>query len=247
MIRWLKILFNRRWWWATLLVLLGMGIMIRLSVWQFDRLEQRRAQNAELAATLEADPLRLHAEPLPAPPAELEDRKVAARGEYDFDAQLLLKVQNWQNRAGVHLITPLRLAGRDTAVLVDRGWIPLAEKENLAQFNQPGTVTVEGYVALSQTLLREAAVTPTGPQQEWYRVDVAAIAEQMPYDLLPFYVLQAPPPEGNTELPLRAAPEIDLSEGPHLSYAIQWILFTLILGGGYLFLVYKNEREEETR
>lgn len=244
MINWLKILFSRRWWWATLLVLLGMGAMIRLGIWQLDRLEQRRAQNAELAAALEADPLPLHHNLPSASPEELKDRKVLVRGEYDFAEQLILKVQNWGGRAGVHLITPLRIAGRDTAVLVDRGWIPDAERENLAQFDQPGTVTVEGYLALSQTLRRGAAVTPTGPQQEWYRVDVAAIEEQMPYDLLPFYVIEAPPPGGNTAPPFRAAPEFDLSEGPHLSYAIQWFLFTLILGGVYIFLVRKNEREE---
>lgn len=244
MIDWLKILFSRRWWWATLLVLLGMGVMIRLGIWQLDRLEQRRAQNAELIAALEADPLQLHQTFPSAPPEELEDRMVLIQGEYDFAEQLILKVQNWRGRAGVHLITPLRIAGRDTAVLVDRGWIPDAERESLAQFDQPGAVTVEGHVALSQTLSRGAAVTPTGPQQEWYRVDVAAIEEQMPYDLLPFYVIQAPPPEGNTDLPFRAAPEFDLSEGPHLSYAIQWFLFTLILGGVYIFLVRKNEREE---
>ena len=67
---------------------------------------------------------------------------------------------------------------------------------------------------------------------------------QMPYELLPFYILQAP--TGNEAPPFRQKPEIDLSEGPHLSYAIQWFLFTLILGGGYLFLVRKKIQEEKT-
>lgn len=246
----LRALVSRRWIAATLLVLLGVAVMLRLSVWQVDRLQERRAANVALAASLAAAPLRLGVDPLPADVTELENRQVTATGTYDPDAQLLLLVQNWQGRAGVHLLTPLLLDGGETAVLVDRGWIPDAEATlaGAAQYAETGVVTVSGVAALPQTLPRArtdaAGATPAGAtlQTEWYRVDVAAIDRQLPYALLPFYVVQAPD-DGRTDLPFRSLPPVDLSEGSHLSYAVQWVLFALILGVGYGVYVWRELRK----
>ena len=41
-------MFSRKWILATLLVLAAMGVMIRLGIWQLDRLEKRRAFNARV-------------------------------------------------------------------------------------------------------------------------------------------------------------------------------------------------------
>ncbi len=239
----LRLLVSRRWLLATLLVLLGMGIMLRLAVWQIDRLQERRAANALLRQSLETDVLLLQPDTAVDDPAAWKDRRVRVTGAYDFGAQIGLKVQNWQGQPGIHLVTPLVLADGQTAVLVDRGWIPDSEAapENWPTYDEPGVVSIEGYVALTQTLRRGNSTPPATPQQEWYRIDIAAIQPQMPYRLLPFYLLQAPPPTRAQSLPYRSQPEFDLSEGPHLGYAIQWVLFTLILGGGYLAFVRRSE------
>lgn len=235
-----RTLFNRRWWWVTLCVLVLMGVLARLGIWQLDRLVERRASNAALLAALTAEPLDLNRD---AVTAEIpEGRPVVAVGVFDLEAQLLLKVQSWQGQPGVHLITPLVLADGATAVLVDRGWIPDAQANaaGAAAFDVVGPVTVAGGAAKSQTITRGAAVAPAGPQFEWYRVDIDAIQRQMPYELLPIYVRQAPPPEGNLALPYRSAPEVDLSEGSHLSYALQWFIFSVGLGVAYVIFVNKN-------
>lgn len=241
----IQTLFGRRWWWVTLLVLVLMGVLARLGIWQLDRLEQRREYNRALEAALAAAPVDLTTDSLPAEPSSLKDKSVIATGTYDFDNQLVLTVQNWGGRAGVHLVTPLVLPGGDRAVLVDRGWIP--ERENnpagRAKYNENGEIAVEGAAALSQTLPNGRSSVPEEPQTEWYRVDIAAIARQMPYELLPIYVLQAP--EGNEQLPFRSEPEIDLSEGPHLSYALQWFIFSLGLGIAYVVYVRKSMKEGE--
>jgi surfeit locus 1 family protein len=250
----LKAIFSRRWIVATLVVLLGMALMLRLSVWQFDRLEERRVANAALTAVLNSSPLTL-TEPLPTDVAEWKDRQVAAEGEFDHEHQVTLLVQSWQGRAGVHLITPFVLDGLDTAsqkplraVLVDRGWAPQTDVDNgnLAIYDETGPVRLTGVVALSQPLSRygNPELEAEGPQTAVYRIDVSRLQEQMPYQLLPFYVIQAPPPAGNTAPPLRELPEVDLSEGPHLSYALQWILFTFILGGGYLIFVRRSLQKQ---
>jgi surfeit locus 1 family protein len=235
----LATLFNRRWWWSTLLVLLGMAVLIRLGFWQLDRLAERRAYNAETAQQLALPPLSLTGESLPDDLTNLKTRRATAHGEFDFSRQVALKHQNWMNAPGIHLITPLVIEGSSRAVLVDRGWVPTdqAAAENWSQFDESGPVTVTGFIQLSQTLPEDSANTgqsmPAGPQSEWYRVDIGAIQTQMPYELLPIYILQSPSGD-NSRLPYRVEPEFDLSDGPHLGYAIQWYIFALILGVIYV-------------
>lgn len=241
----LKTLFNRRWWWVTLIVLLGMIVLARLGIWQLDRLAQRRAANAVLREQLMSDPVSLNDPDLDVGElTEMPDRAAVASGQFDFSEQMLLTLQNFNGSTGAHLVTPLLLDGREEAVLVDRGWIPFEEQapSNWDQFDVPGPVTVEGYIQLSQTSRR--ASPPEAPALEWYRVNVEAMDRQLPYDLLPVYVLQAPPPEGNQALPFRETPEFDLSEGSHLGYAIQWFVFMLMLGIGYLYFVQRQGNGE---
>lgn len=241
-------LISRRWWWVTLLVLAAIGVMIRLSIWQVDRLQQRRAANALLRQQLAAEPLSLNDVDLQETDlTSMPDRQVRATGTFDFSEQLLLKVQNFQGAAGAHLLAPLRLQGRDDAVLVDRGWIPELESApaSWSQFDETGQVTIEGVIQLTETARN--VTLPEEPQQEWFRINVEAIERQMPYELLPVYVLQAPPESGNQELPYREQPQIDLSEGPHLSYAVQWAAFALMLGVGYVVFVRRREQEERER
>jgi surfeit locus 1 family protein len=68
------------------------------------------------------------------------------------------------------------------------------------------------------------------------RVDVGAIARDLPYDVVPWFLqLQTQsPPSG--ELPLPEPPP-ELTEGPHLSYAFQWFAFATIAAVGYVILV----------
>jgi surfeit locus 1 family protein len=243
----LRALFSRKWGWVTLVVLVGMGIFLRLGIWQLDRLAERRAENVVLAEAMAASPLVLTAVSLPPEPTSLKDRAVVVSGTYDLDQQLALKVQNWNGMAGIHLIAPLVAESGETAVLIDRGWIPDSDAapDRWAHYDETGPITVAGYVALSQTVSRPAAnPIPNQPQREWYRVDVAAIQAQLPYTLLPVYVIQSPPPEGNSQPPLREPRQVALSEGNHFSYALQWFLFSLILAGGYLVYVNKSVSQQ---
>jgi surfeit locus 1 family protein len=256
-----KTLLSRRYILMTLLVLLAMAVMARLGVWQLDRRVQRLARNADLAAKLEAPPLSLNDAaaaaqwPLSSDRDEIRNTQATASGQFDFDQQVLLLQQNHQDMPGVHLVTPLILDGSDKAILVDRGWIP-ADQVDAARQSQfdagPDRVAVTGALQPSQILFGRAAERaaeqsePSGPKAEWYRIDIAALQAQMPYELLPIYLLQAPGAEGNAALPYRIQPEVDLSEGPHLGYALQWFAFALTAGVVYVTLVRSREKKART-
>jgi len=232
-------LVSRRWWWATLLVLAGVMLMGRLGIWQLDRLDQRRAANAAYLQQINQPPIRLSQDLLNANPDEMVDRQAIATGAYDFSSQLILVQQNYQGRPGAHLVTPLLFDEGRTAVLVDRGWIPVVEVEdsNFDRYELDGPQNISGVIQKSQTLDRGRESIVQGYQQEWYRIDIGAIEQLLPYDLLPFYLLESPGSEFQDKLPYKIAMEVDLSEGPHLGYAIQWFLFSTILAIGYLYFV----------
>jgi surfeit locus 1 family protein len=243
--------FNRQWWWTTLLVLLCMAILVRLGLWQLDRLEQRRAYNADVVAKLALPPISLNDEDLPADLDGLKNRSATVQGAYDFSQQVALLHQHWMNTPGFHLVTPLVMDDgarsgdlRPRAVLVDRGWLPAGElaPENWSLYDLVGASSVTGYIKLTQSLAgsEDAGQTLEAPQAEWYRVDVEAIEAQLPYELLPVYLQQAPPSDGSAKLPFRGELEPDLSDGPHLSYAIQWFIFAAILALGYVLFVGKR-------
>lgn len=250
----IKAFFSRRWWWVTLIVLALMLVLARLGIWQLDRLAERRAANTALMTALDAPAVDLNAALAEfaalAPndvPGEWENRNATATGRFDFDHQVIVRLQTWQGNTGVRLVTPLVLAGTEgedqVALLVDRGWIPESEYVAGNRFETPApSSTAEGYLALTETLLRQTSGPPevTDSGVEVYRVDIDNIRPTMPYRLLPVYLHENPPADAATSLPARAPREVDLSEGPHLGYAIQWFIFSLGLGVAYAIYVNRS-------
>lgn len=241
-----KALFSRRFMLPTIVVLLAMAVMAWLGFWQLDRLEQRRAENTVLTIALEQPPLELTSDGVADGMSLTGNQQAIARGVFDFDEQVVLLLQlNEDGRTGVHLLTPLLIGGA-TAVIVDRGWTP---EDQQANYDVPaGETAVYGYLAASKPQLEPNAA----PKTEWHRVDVEAIATQLPYDLLPFYLVQLDDEQSAAEspaadpLPIRGKLQVDLSEGSHLSYAIQWFLFSLTLAVVYLAFVYMQVGKKET-
>ena len=190
-------------------------------------------------------------------PADLDLRRVIVRGSYDPGQEIVLRNRALNGTPGVHVITPLRITGTGTAVLVDRGWIPYeqAAPADRVAFGAPvGDVEIHGLAHVSQQ--RVGRFSPADPPltadrprlDEWFRVDIPRIQQQIPYTLLPIYVEEGVPDltgdaslAPSTSLP-RPDIEIDLSEGPHLGYAIQWFSFAIILLGGYVALYFKRSR-----
>jgi len=99
-------MFGRKWLIATLLVFAGTALCIRLGIWQLDRLEQRRAFNAQFESARAQAALDLNQE-LPENLGELEWRAVKVTGEYDFANQVALRNQYYGDQYGYHLLTPL--------------------------------------------------------------------------------------------------------------------------------------------
>ena len=183
-------------------------VCVRLGVWQLDRLGQRRARNAGLAARLALPPLEVVRG---TPPDSARQRRLIARGVYDFAHELIGPGRSFDATPGVALVTPLRLAD-GSVVFVDRGWVPSPDAAHVDQtlYREADTATVEGL----------GVIPPPG------RYDVPFILQQSGTSA----------PRG---LP-RRWPSPVLDDGPHLSYAIQWFSFALIIVLGTSALLRKT-------
>ena len=176
---------------------------VGMGIWQIKRLQQRRAVNALVAARWALPPLLIRDRSVSADSAR--QRRVTARGVYEYAAEKTWPGRSFQGTPGVALITPLRLPD-GSAVLVDRGWAPSPDAYHVdaTRYREPDTATIAGL----------ALVPPRG------RGDV----ESKGY--LPF-VIQLETPDPARGLP-RRWPQPELSEGSHLSYVIQWFSFAAI-------------------
>lgn len=231
-----------RWARALALALLPVAAlaMVGLGVWQLSRLEQRRAQNVLIAQRMAQPPLWLTGAPL-MNVDELEHRQAQVRGEFDFAHEIVWKGQAYGGASGLDVITPLRIAGGDVAVLVNRGWISYlqAEPDQRAVYHLPtGEVEITGRlrrpdVRTSPLLPADPPLGPAQPRLDaWFWLDVDQIQKQIPYRLLPLILDQAAGADP-AQLPI-SGDAVDLSDGPHLGYAVQWFAFAAIALAGPL-------------
>jgi len=244
-----RALFSRSWMLATILVLVATAVMIRLGIWQLDRLVQRRAFNAHVSYQLAQSTLNLNTDFLNDNLVAMEYREITVSGEYDFEQEIIIRNQVWNGQAGVHLLTPLRITGSDQSVFIDRGWIPLNDYINdlWAEYDERGVVHVSGQIRLSQeepTFGGRPDIIPAlgESMKVWNFVNIEAISLQIAYSVLPIYIQQSPN-EAWTKLPYRGQPDLVLTEGPHLGYAGQWFLFASILLIGYPIFVRQEGKQ----
>lgn len=245
-------LFSRRWLPATLLVLAASAVMVRLGIWQLDRLDQRRAFNTRVMEQQGEPVLVLDTTTIDLDLYSMEYRRVMVTGEYLPEDEIVLRNQVWETEfgpdLGVKLLTPLIIAGTDTAILVDRGWIPArdADPAARAKYEKEGTVTVQGQLRRAETdfsLFRVPDPTLSPDQNRldaWNNLDLARVASQVDTTLLPVYLQRYPDGEQKS-LPYAAIPELDLSEGSHFGYAMQWFSFAALLLLGYPFYARRQE------
>ena len=233
----------RRWIFFGLAVVVGL-VCIRLGIWQLDRLAQRRALNAAARAHLDLPAVALP-EDL-GPSEDLAYRHATARGTFDGSHEIYLTSRPLDGIAGVHVVTPLLLGEGGPALLVDRGWI--ADEDYRAGSGQTwstdGPAEVGGMLLPSQHepalgfLADRIPAVGEPPLTEWRAMFIPGIRQQVPYPILDVYLAQeSPAPWPNAPAP---APELDLSEGPHLGYAVQWFAFAAIALVGGIFWLRRN-------
>lgn len=240
-----------KWILSHVFVLVMVAGMVVAGFWQLDRLDQKKDRNAKVAERT-SEPV-VDVASLLGPgdddaAADLEFRSVEAAGTYLVDQEVLVRSRSRDGAPGSWVLTPLQLADGD-AVIVNRGWIPNSgqlEDVPAAYAAPDGEVTVTGIVRRSET---RGSLGPRDPAEgtltNLARADIGRIDQQVAEPLLPIYVQRVTQaPEQADEFPA-PVPVPALDEGPHLSYAIQWALFSVGTIIAYVLILRRRAREIE--
>ncbi|MGZ4141376.1 MAG: SURF1 family cytochrome oxidase biogenesis protein [Actinomycetota bacterium] len=243
-----RFLLSRRWLLWLVLTVVFLIACVELGFWQLRRLDERKARNAAISSHIHETAVPIADVVDSAETSALEYRHVTVRGRFDVTQEVSLGGRALNDRPGSDLLTPI-VTPDGRALIVNRGFVPLGVSSSAAA-PPSGDVTVTGILLPSEQRGLFGQTEPAaGHLTTFVRVDVGRIGRQLPYALLaPVYMLetaQAPAQPG-------ALPQIepftpDLSNGPHLSYAIQWFLFASGATIAFVVLAIRTARERTRR
>ncbi|HSA88662.1 MAG TPA: SURF1 family protein [Burkholderiales bacterium] len=179
--------------WALALAAAACAAGIALGNWQSGRAEQKRAAAARL-------------------------ERVALEGEFVAKYTVYLDNKTRRGRPGYEIVTPLRLRGSTSHVLVNRGWVAAgATREALPEVAAPaGEVRVEG-IALERLPRVLTIQQDTGKVRQ--TLDLEGYAAETGLRLEPRVI------EQHSFLPdglARDWPPHDAGIEKHEAYALQW-------------------------
>jgi surfeit locus 1 family protein len=216
---------NLRKWTLGVLALGFAALSISLGFWQLRRLATRRAANALLVSRRDAPEVPLDS--LPADTSAAHFRRVRVRGAYDYANEIVLTLRGRNGSPGVNLITPVRRAGNDSAVLVNRGWVysPDGVTIDAKQWREGDSIDAKGFIETFPTRGPFDVSNPARPKS-MRRLERERLMKLFPYPIANYYVVVTDSARA-PNAPPRVEPA-PLDEGPHLNYAIQWFSFAVI-------------------
>lgn len=220
-----------------------------LSNWQFSRNEERAAQLELVERNYDAEPVALE-DTIPAGgelEAQDEWQPVRMTGQYVADDQLLARNRPHGGTAAFEVLVPFRLDdGR--VLLIDRGWVPPGQDQpepDAVPAAPRGDVTVVARLRPGEPLPASGRSAPEGQVPT---INLPLIADTVApgvgeaLELSAYGVLVSEDPAPATIPHALESPSED--PGPHLSYAIQWILFAVM---GFVFIGYVIRTERRHR
>lgn len=175
-------------------------------------------------------------------PAALQDAPVTVRGTFEAQGQFYVDNRQEAGQPGVHVVTPLRIAGTDTRILVNRGWAPWVQgRKVLPVVDLPaGEVQVRGVAAVPVNknfflMPEHAEALP----RLWERLDLERFTAESPFPVQPVVVLQdADDTPGGL---VRHWPPPEDRVAKHQSYAMQWYGMAVALVAFYAFATLKRK------
>ncbi len=218
-----------------------------LANWQFSRNDEREKQLALVEANYDATPVPLDdLVPRDAAfdPAD-QWRPVLLRGQYLEDERLLVRNRPHGGTSAFEVLVPF-LTDDGRILIVNRGWVPPGEDQpdpDTVPAAPEGEVTVVARLKPSEPLPRSGRGAPAGQVPTIHLPLIASVIGEEAITVTDAYgQLVSEDPAPPTAPSAFASPSDD--PGPHLSYAIQWILFAVM---GFVFIWYMIRTERRHR
>ncbi len=242
-----RFLFSARWLgWFALVMLIAAGC-VGLGRWQFERREAVVENIERIEANYDAVPEQYE------PGTRLLDSFDPARewtpvtfvGRYDLANQVVVRNRPLNGQPGYEVLTPLRLED-GTAVIIDRGWLPIGNAEagrpDQVPAPPPGEVEVTARIKPGEPPVNRGA-----PEGQVASIDLPSLGDGLDYPLQEAaYGLLALERPAAAQTPI-AAPKPSIDEGPHLSYALQWFAFGVLAFVGLGYAARQQRRSDAER
>lgn len=226
-------------WILFTIVALGAAVaMLLLARWQWQR-HGERADFNEAVRLRAAAPVESLLDVLAdAGPGEAEWRRVTVQGTFVEAPRFEVVNRSQFGRPGRNDVAALRLAD-GSLLIVNRGFVVADEP---IPTTPPGQVVLVGQVRTSeQRRTGQPADDPSATLSSIRRIDLEVLASQFDEPLLDVYVqvLDADPPQPSALQPI-TPPSLD--GGPHLSYTVQWSVFSMCVVLGWVFALRRERR-----
>ena len=213
-----------------LLFLLPGFISLGLGLWQWRKAEVKTTTQLEFDRRSGDAPVVLPT--LAVDGESLRFRRAIVHGTYDAARQVMIDNRLHQEQAGYHVITPLRLAGSNMHLLVNRGWLPAAADHH----ELPAASVPQGFIELTgiavvpgQRFFNLAAQPASGWEPVWQNLDLKRFHQVVSYPLHDV-VIQLDP----------GAPRPDERAERHRSYALQWFGFAAASLGIWIYFLVRR-------
>ena len=244
-----KFLLTPRWIALTLVFLLALPAFDALSQWQWRRLHQRQQYNVQIEKAQSLPPITeaqlvqkslnsgLHT--TYSLPSSAQWRAVDVTGTWDTSAQVLVRKKSLESDLGFWVVTPL-VTVDGHRILINRGWTAATKGAiDSPSLSTPpnGQVEVAGRVQIVKP--RQNPQPQDLPIGQVDTIVPTEVVRNAPVVNNAYLEMTASRP--NSLSPeLRELPGPEITEGPHRSYALQWIFFAIMTVIGWGVLV-RNE------
>ena len=219
----------------SLIALLLIALCLWAAQWQFQRGIDRQDRNAMIESQLTLPTLKIENIPSKesARIAAFEWRTVSASGSFKSDQQILLKNRYFEGVYGYEVLTRFTLSdGR--FIWVDRGWVKAGRDAKTAPITTTvpeGDLSIVARVRLDRSLPVGAffALPSSGAGM------ISKLNAQTGFASEGFY-LDLISGSDSSLTPSAPAHLPELSDGPHMAYALQWVFFAGLLIYGRILI-----------
>ena len=228
----------------TIVTIALVPILVSLGYWQLDRAEQKRHRLESYLQRGHAPAQRLSPSIIDA--ESLINYRVVVTGHYDPERQFLLDNRVLHGQPGYHVLTPLRIVGGNTRVLVNRGWVAWGDDRRILPKVPPpdGLVRVEGRATVPSdhyfTLERRTTV-PAHWDARWQNLDLGRFVALVDFPVQPIVVELDPISNAGGLVREWTVPDAEWVQR-HRAYAFQWFALALTLVVLYIVIMRKEKR-----
>ena len=232
----------------TLLLIASCAGLSSLGVWQLHRAHEKQARYQAFARNQASPPLMFESLALGSPMAEYLWRRVTVRGHY-LDQHIILDNRTKQGRPGYEILTPF-VSDNGTALLVNRGWIPLPDaRSTLPDVLAPADpFVISGYIGPEPVVGIELAASAERAEimsPNVFRVQAVklpGLASLLDRPLWGAVVYLEPGASGAFSVTWQMPGD---GSARNRSYAVQWFAMAAVLAGIGFWNLYGKRRDHD--